>query len=72
MKFGHGQKVKCCKFFGWLKVTAVSLSLLPSFFTFFASFFFSFTGHLVDFILVGNAFRKAFRVLELMKGMVGG
>ena len=42
-----------------------SLSLLPSFFAFLASFFFSLAGHLVDFILVGRAFRKAFRILGL-------
>ena len=41
------------------------LSLLPSFFAFLASFF-SLAGHLVDFILVGRAFRKAFRILGLL------
>ena len=42
-----------------------SLSLLPSFFAFLASFFFSLAGHLVGFILVGIVFRKAFRILGL-------
>ena len=42
-----------------------SLSLLPSFFAFLASFFFSLAGHLVGFILVGRVFRKAFRILGL-------
>ena len=32
---------------------------------FFASFFFSFVGHLVGFILEGKVFRKAFRILGL-------
>ena len=32
-------------------------------FTFLASLFFSFAGHLVGFILVGKVFRKAFRIL---------
>ena len=51
-----------------LKVTQqswLSLSLLPSFFTFLASIFFSLAGHLVGFILVGRVFRKAFRILGL-------
>ena len=39
-----------------------SLSLLPSFFAFLASFFFSLAGHLVGFILVGKVFRKAFTI----------
>ena len=34
-------------------------------FTFLASLFFSFAGHLVGFILVGKVFRKAFLILEL-------
>ena len=42
----------------------ISLSLLPSFFAFLASFF-SLAGHLVGFILVGRDFRKAFRILGL-------
>ena len=42
-----------------------SLSLLPSFFAFLASFFLSLAGHLVGFILVGRVFRKAFRILGL-------
>ena len=42
-----------------------SLSLLPSFFAFLASFFFSLAGHLVGFVLVGRVFRKAFRILGL-------
>ena len=42
-----------------------SLFLLPSFFAFLASFFFSLAGHLVGFILVGRVFRKAFRILGL-------
>ena len=44
-----------------------SLSLLPSFFAFLASCFFSLAGHLVyvGFILVGRVFRKAFRILGL-------
>ena len=41
------------------------LSLLPSFFAFLASFFFSLAGHLVGFNLVGRVFRKAFRILGL-------
>ena len=51
-----------------LKVTQqsyFSLFLLPSFFAFLASFFFSLAGHLVGFILVGRVFRKAFRILGL-------
>ena len=43
----------------------LSLSLLPSFFAFLASFFFSLAGHLVGLILVGRFFRKAFRILGL-------
>ena len=43
----------------------ISLSLLPSFFAFLASFFFSLAGHLVGLILVGRVFRKAFRILGL-------
>ena len=43
----------------------ISLSLLPSFFAFLASLFFSLAGHLVGFILVGTVFRKAFRILGL-------
>jgi len=54
-KFGHAQKAK---FY-------FSLSLLPSFFTFLASFFFSLAGHLVGFVLGGRVFRKAFRILGL-------
>ena len=42
-----------------------SLSLLPSFFAFLASFFFSPAGHLGGFNLVGRDFRKAFRILGL-------
>ena len=42
-----------------------SLSLLPSFFAFLASFCFSLAGHLVGFILVGKVFNKAFRILGL-------
>ena len=42
-----------------------SLSLLPSFFAFLASFF-SLTGHSVGFILVGKVFRKAFRILAFI------
>ena len=54
--------------FGFKSDTAVltftfRLSLLPSFFAFFASFFLSLVGHLVGFILVGRVFRKAFRIL---------
>ena len=51
-----------------LKVTQqswLSLSLLPSLFTFLASFFFSLAGHLVGFNLVERVFRKAFRILGL-------
>ena len=33
-------------------------------FSLFLPHFFSFAGHLVGFILVGNVFRKAFRILE--------
>ena len=47
---------------GFKSDTTVLLSLLPSFFPFLASLF-SFAGHLVGFILVGNFFRKAFRIL---------
>ena len=54
VKFGHAQKAKFRDF---------SLSLLPSFFAFLASFFFSLAGHLVGFVLVGRVFRKAFRIL---------
>ena len=43
----------------------ISLSLLPSFFTFLALFFFSLAEHLVGFILVGRVFRKAFGILGL-------
>ena len=57
-KFGHAQKAKFRHF-------DFSLSLLPSFFAFLASFFFSLAGHLVGFILVGRVFRKAFRILGL-------
>ena len=39
------------------------LSLLPSFFTFLASFFFSCAGHWIGFILVGKVLRKAFKIL---------
>ena len=52
--------------FGFKSDTAVfyfSLSLLPSFFAFLASFFFPLAGHLVGLILVGRVFRKAFRIL---------
>ena len=42
-----------------------SFSLLPSFFTFLASFFNSLAEHLVGFILVGKVFREAFRILGL-------
>ena len=49
---------------GFKSNTAVSLSLLPSFFAFLASLF-SFAGHSVGFILEGNFFRKAFRILGL-------
>ena len=42
-----------------------SLSLLPSFSAFLASFFFSLAGHLVGFIFMGKVFRNTFRVLEL-------
>ena len=37
----------------------------PLFFSLFLLHFCSFAGHLVGFILVGNCFRKAFRILEL-------
>ena len=43
------------------------LSLLPSSFTFLALLLFSFAGHLVGFIWVGNIFGKAFRILGLDK-----
>ena len=42
-----------------------SLSLLPSFFAFLASFFFSLAEHLVGLIFVARVFRKAFRILGL-------
>ena len=42
-----------------------SHSLIPSFFAFLASIFFSLAGHLVGFILVGIVFRKAFMILGL-------
>ena len=51
--------------FAFKSDTAVSLSLLPSYFAFLASFFFYLAGHLVAFILVGRAVRKAFRILGL-------
>ena len=41
--------------------------LLPSFFAFLASFFFSFAGHLVGFNLVGKVFTKAFMTLRRVK-----
>ena len=48
-----------------------SLSLLPSFFfSLFLPHLFSFAKHLVGFVLVGKAFRKAFRILELDKEKV--
>ena len=62
---------------GWVKVVFweiflvhyldfyFSISLLPSFFAFLASFCFSFAGNLEGFILVGKCFRKAFRILGL-------
>ena len=57
-KFRHAQKAKFLDFY-------FLLSLLPSFFAFLASFFFSLAGHLAGFILVGRVFRKAFRILGL-------
>ena len=48
-----------------LTVTFCFRTLLPSFFAFLASFFFSLAGHLVGFTLVGRVFRKAFRILGL-------
>ena len=51
-----------------LKVTQQSLLLL---FTFLSSFFYS-AVHLVGFILVGNVFSKAFRILGLDERIVGG
>ena len=53
-----------------LKVTQQSWLLLfalspPLFFRFSCLLFFSLAGHLVGFILVGRAFRKAFRILGL-------
>ena len=50
MKFGHAQKAKL-RDFGFKSDIAV--------------FTFTFTGHLVGFILVGRVFRKAFRILGL-------
>ena len=41
------------------------ISLLPSLFAFFASFFFELAGHLVGFILVGRVSEKPFIILEL-------
>ena len=41
--------------------------LLPSFFAFLVSFFFSFAGHLVGFNLVGRVFRKAFMTFRRVK-----
>ena len=58
--------------FAFKSDTAVSLSLLPSYFAFLASFFFYLARHLVAFILVGRAVRKAFRILGLGEGKVGG
>ena len=63
-------EVRACaknKFLG-LRVTSsldfyFLLSLLPSFFTFLTSFFFSCAGHWVGFILVGKVLRKAFKIL---------
>ena len=60
-KFGHAQKAKSDSSLDFY----FSLSLLPSFFAFLASFFFPLAGHLVGFILVGIVFRKAFRILGL-------
>ena len=55
-KFGHAQKAK----FRDLESLDFyfSLSLLPSFFAFLASFFFSLAGHLVGFIMVGIVLGK--------------
>ena len=55
-KFRHAQKAK-------LPFTFAFSS--PLFFCFSCIIFFSFVGHLVRFILVGNVFRKAFRILGL-------
>ena len=67
-KFGHTQKAKFRVFavYKWLSSLDFyfSLSLLPSFFAFLASFF-SLAGHLVGFILVGKVWRKHFSILGL-------
>ena len=54
MKFGHVQKAK---FLG-LKVTFTFHFFSSPFFVAFLASFFSFAGFLVDFILVGEVFRK--------------
>ena len=64
---GMRREQNCEIVFGFKSDTTSSLDffLLPSFFAFLASFFFSLAGHLVGFILVGIVFRKAFRILGL-------
>ena len=64
-KFGHAQKAKFRDF----RFFAFSP---PFFFCFSCLIFFSLAGHLVGLILVGRVFRKAFRILGLGKGKVGG
>ena len=68
-KFGHAQKAKFREFLGLKSDTAVLAFTFafssPLFFRFSCFIFFSLTGHLVGFILVGNVFRKAFRILGL-------
>ena len=44
----------------------------PVFSLFLPYFFFALAGHLVGFIFVGRVFRKAFRILGLGEGKVGG
>ena len=54
------------KILAWeVRAWAESKISSPSFFTFIASFFFSFTEYLVGFILVRKNFRKAFRIVGL-------
>ena len=56
-------KILACKVWACAE-SKILPSFLPSFFAFLASFF-SLAGHLVDFILVGKVFRKAFKILGL-------
>ena len=67
MKFRYAQKVK----FQQSSILLFTFSP-PLFFRFSCLIFVFFTGHLVGFILVGNVFRKAFRILGLAERKGGG